>query len=161
MSKKRQKQKRPVKHHTKDVTVIHYSCVTGHAVWIYQGTSKDAAYRQYYRVVQAERKRMRQWRSWQRKWSGNIIRLMDECIASLPIVGTLTRAQRDAIRKLRAMADNPPEFVSPLLEHDRERRHQHRLKVRRQRYWHDADLRQRNKERLRKRRQQQKAASEL
>lgn len=138
------------------VTVIRYSCVTGQAVWLYVGQTKKAARRHYYRVVQYERKRQRQWPKVQRQRSANITRLLDDCIAAMPIVGDLSREQREAIRTLRTMADNPPEFVSPLLEHDRERRHQHRLKLRRWRYWRDADYRQQNKDRLRQRRLQMK-----
>ena len=40
-----------------------------------------------------------------------------------------------------------------MLDHDSERRHQNRLKARRERYWKDAEYRRQNKERLRERRQ--------
>lgn len=134
-------------------TTIKYSCITGQAVWLYVGPTKKSMLRSYYRTVQRERKRQRQWPKVQRQWRANITRLLDECIASMPLMGDLTKNQREAIRTLRTMADNPPEFVSPMLDHDSERRHQNRLKARRERYWKDAEYRRQNKERLRERRQ--------
>lgn len=136
-----------------NTTTIKYSCITQQAVWLYIGPTKKSMLRAYYRTVERERNRQHQWPKVQQRWRANITRLLDECIASLPLLGTLTKSQREAIRTLRTMADNPPEFSSPLLDHDRERRHQNRLKTRRQRYWKDAAYRQQNKERLRERRQ--------
>lgn len=129
---------------------ICYSCVTGQAVWLYQGQSREAMRRKYYRTVESERERKRQWAKLQQAWKAGIIHLLDECQAALPILGTLTKAQREAIKTLQQMAHNPPEFCSPFLEHDKERRHQNYLDKRRRRYWKDADFRQHERERRRK-----------
>lgn len=136
---------------------ICYSRVTGQAVWVYQGQSKDGMKRKYYRTVESERKRKRQWPKLQQTRQANIRQLLSECMAALPILGTLTKAQREAIRTLQHMIDNPPEFSSPLLDHDRERRHQNYLEKRRQRYWKDADFRQHERERRRKKSQTKKS----
>jgi hypothetical protein len=106
--------------------------------------------KKYYRTVESERKRRRQWPKLQQARQTNIRQLLDECQAALPILGKLTKEQREAIRTLQHMIDNPPEFSSPLLDHDRERRHQNYLEKRRQRYWKDADFRQHERERRRK-----------
>ena len=129
---------------------ICYSCVTGAAVWLYQGQSRQAMKRKYYRTVVTERKRKRQWAKMQQRRTANIKALLDECLAALPILGTLTKAQRESIRYLQSMADAPPEFSSSMLDHDRERRHQNHLEKRRHRYWKDADFRQHERERRRK-----------
>lgn len=129
---------------------ICYSCVTGQAVWVYQSPSKEGMKRKYYRTVAIERKRKRQWPKRQRIWKDGILNLLDECQAALPILGTLTKAQREAIRTLQHMIDNPPEFSSPMLDHDRERRHQNHLEKRRRRYWKDEAFRQHERERRRK-----------
>lgn len=129
---------------------ICYSCVTGQAVWVYQGQSKEGMKRKYYRTVAIERKRKQQWPKLQQTRQANIRQLLSECMAALPILGTLTKAQREAIRTLQHMIDNPPEFSSPLLDHDRERRHQNYLEKRRRHYWKDADFRQHERERRRK-----------
>ena len=129
---------------------ICYSRVTGQAVWAYQGQSKEGMKRKYYRTVESERKRRRQWSKRQRTWQDGIRNLLDECQAALPILGKLTKEQREAIRTLQHMIDNPPEFSSPLLDHDSERRHQNYLEKRRRHYWKDADFRQHERERRRK-----------
>ena len=138
---------------------ICYSSVTGQAVWVYQGQSRKAMKRKYYRTVAIEKKRKQQWPKRQRIWQEGIRNLLDECQAALPILGTLTKEQREAIKTLQHMADNPPEFSSPLLDHDRERRHQNNLKKRRQRYWKDAAFRQHEKERRRNKPQTEIAES--
>lgn len=105
--------------------------------------------RKYYRTVAIESKRKRQWAKLQQRRTANIKSLLDECQAALPILCTLTKAQREAIEYLQQMADTPPEFSSPMLEHDKERRHQNRLEKRRRRYWKDAEFRQHERERIR------------
>ena len=142
---------------------ICYSCVTGQAVWVYQGQSRKAMKRKYYRTVASERKRKRQWAKVIMTRRDNLQRLLDECRAELPILGTLTKDQREAIKTLQQMIDNPPEFSSPFLDHDKERRHQNYLEKRRRRYWADPEYRKANKERLRERRRmkrEQKAAEQ-
>ena len=129
---------------------ICYSRVTDQAVWVYQGQSKDGMKRKYYRTVAIERKRKRQWPKLQQARQANIRQLLDECMAALPILGTLTKAQREAIKALQQLAENVPEFCSPFLDHDRERRHQNYLEKRRRHYWKDADFRQHERERRRK-----------
>lgn len=129
---------------------ICYSRVTGQAVWVYQGQSKDGMKRKYYRTVESERKRRRQWPKRQRTRQTNIRQLLSECMAALPILGTLTKAQREAIKTLQQMTDDMPEFCSPFLDHDSERRHQNYLEKRRRHYWKDADFRQHERERRRK-----------
>lgn len=135
---------------------ICYSCVTGQAIWLYQGQSREGMKKKYYRTVDIERKRKRQRAKLQRTWQAGIRHLLDECQAALPILGTLTKAQREAIRTLQHMIDNPPEFSSPLLDHDRERRHQNYLEKRRRHYWKDEAFRLHEKERRRKKPQTKK-----
>ena len=129
---------------------ICYSRVTGQAVWVYQGQSRQGMKKKYYRTLAIERKRKRQWPKRQRIWQDGIRHLLDECQAALHILGKLTKEQREAIRTLQHIIDNPPEFSSPLLDHERERRHQNNLEKRRQRYWKDEAFRQNERERKRK-----------
>lgn len=131
-------------------TEICYSCCTGEAVWIYRGSSKQAATRAYYRTVYKERRRRRRYARLIVQRTGNIARLLQECQAALPIIGQLTKEQREAIMTLQQLVDSPPDFCSPFLEHDRERRHKIRLAKRRQRYWRDAQFRTKEKERIRR-----------
>lgn len=140
---------------------ICYSSVTGQAVWLYQGLSREGMRRKYYRTVESERRRQRQWPKLQQARQENIRLLLSECMDALPILGTLTKAQREAIKTLQQMADDMPEFCSPFLDHDRERRHQNYLEKRRRHYWKDADFRQQERERRRKKPQAGKTAESL
>lgn len=108
---------------------ICYSCVTGKAVWVYQGQSRQGMRRKYYRTVESERKRRRQIPKLQQQRTANIKTLLSECIAALPIMSQMSKEQREAIKTLQQMADYTPDFSSPFLEHDRERR----MRLRRQR----------------------------
>ena len=101
---------------------ICYSSVTGQAVWLYQGQSREGMRRKYYRTVESECKLRRQWPKLLQNRQTNIRQLLGECQAALPILGMLTKTQREAIKTLQQMAGDMPEFCSPLLEHDRERR---------------------------------------
>lgn len=140
---------------------ICYSSVTGQAIWIYRGQSREGMRRKYYRTVESERRRQRQWPKLQQARQANICLLLSECMAALPILGTLTKAQREAIKTLQQMADDMPEFCSPFLDHDRERRHQNYLEKRRRHYWKDTDFRQHERERRRKKPQAGKTAESL
>ena len=139
---------------------ICYSCVTGAAVWCYQGQSRQGMKRKYYRTVASERKRRQQYGKLAKTRTANIKALADECQAALPVIAQLTKEQCEAIKLLRQMADNPPEFCSPFLDHDRERRHQIRLEKRRRRYWKDAEYRSADKERKREARRQKRLERE-
>ena len=131
-------------------TEICYSCCTGEAVWIYRGSSKEAAALAYYRMVYKERHRRRRYARLIVQRTRNIARLLQDCQEVLPIIGQLTKEQREAIMTLQQLVDSPPDFCSPFLEHDRERRHKIRLAKRRQRYWRDAQFRAKEKERIRR-----------
>ena len=128
---------------------IRYSCITGAAIWLYLGTSKEACRRAYYRTARKEYNRRLQWPTRTRNRTCNITLLLHECMAALPIFGTMTSVQRAAVKALQYQIDNPPLFCSPFLDHDLERRHQLRLAKRRQRYWKDADFRLQERERQR------------
>lgn len=129
---------------------ICYSRVTGQAIWLYQGQSREGMKRKYYRTVENERKRRRQWPKLQQTRQTNIRQLLSESMGAMPILGTLTKAHREAIKTLQQMTDDVAEFCSPFLDHDRERRHQNYLEKRRRHYWKDEDFRQRERERRRK-----------
>lgn len=137
---------------------ICYSRVTGQVVWLYQGQSREGMKRKYYRTVESERKRKRQWPKLQQARQANIRQLLSECMAALPILGILTKTQREAIKALQQLAENVPEFCSPFLDHDRERRHQNYLEKRRRHYWKDVAFRQHERERRRKKPQTEKIA---
>jgi hypothetical protein len=135
MSKKRQKQQpKPVRHRTKDVTVIRYSETTGRAVWLYQGTSKEGARKAYERVGNKEISRVRWWKNRIKRRAARIKAFLEKLIDALPMIGGMTQAQRKAIRELQSQADNPPPCDTALYNHvRRERRKRKKRKEEQQR----------------------------
>lgn len=100
------------------VTVIRYSCITGKAVWLYRGQSHEGARKAYQRAAKKEQTRAR-W-AWGRMVSErqkNIKHLLDECLAAMPIMGDMTKEQRDAVKQLKNAAEQVPERYSDFYRH--------------------------------------------
>lgn len=115
------------------VTVIRYSCVTGKAVWLYQGQSHTGERLAYWKTCKREMTLQRKWPKLMEQRAVGIRRLMDECLAAIPIIGGMSEAQRKAARTLQAMADNPPKYDGGFYNHIRAERRRRDKKSRR---WH-------------------------
>lgn len=120
------------------VTVIRYSCVTGKAVWLYQGQSTDGLRKMYWRARRKEQTRARWFMRRVECRKRNIQHLLDECMAALPILGELTEEQRDAVRRLKAIIKEKQERYSAFYYHIQN--------VRRRRK-RDSDIRKKMRER--------------
>lgn len=106
--KKETTPKKSVKHRTKAVTVIKRSGMTGRAVWLYQGSSKEGARKAYERVRRKESTRVRWWKKRMQRRAKNIFSFLDKLLAALPMMGGIPSEKRQAIRDLQRLADNPP-----------------------------------------------------
>lgn len=100
--------KKSVKHRTKDVTVIKRNGMTGRAVWLYQGSSKEGARKAYERVRRKESTRVRWWKNRMKRRAKTILTFLDKLLAALPMTGGIPPEKRQAIRDLQRLADNPP-----------------------------------------------------
>lgn len=89
------------------VTVIRYSCLTGKAVWVYRGPSRSAARVAYFRACRAEYDRVRRFPSQVAGRKANIRRFLAAVTASHSLDRNLSPEQRDAARRLAAIADAP------------------------------------------------------
>lgn len=86
------------------VTVIRKSCITGKAVWIYQGPSSKAASLAYWRACKKEIHRVRHlWGLMVSRRGRNIARLLAECTERIPLTAEMTPEQREAARELQQM----------------------------------------------------------
>ena len=118
------------------VSIIRYSCINGKAVWLYRGQSHDAMRKAYWRARRHEMTLQRKWPRMIARRAANIRRLLDECLAAMPIIGELTPAQRTAVKTLKALADKPPEYDTTFYNHilgerrrrDKKSRRWHRIK---------------------------------
>lgn len=108
------------------ITVIRRSCLTGAAVWVYQGPSRSAAMRAYHRACVKEVRRVRQWVKTAEQRMSNVASLMAACQARLPAGARLTPEQAAAARRLKAIqetaADCHMEFYDHIMEERRRRK---------------------------------------
>lgn len=125
----------PTDNAKKPFLALRRSCTTGQPVWLYAGTRAGIS-RAYYRACKKESTRVRWWCNRLKRRQQNIRLVLDELIGSLPILGTVTKQQRKALRELRSIANEPvacdTAFHSNFLT-ERRRREQHCEQMRRQR----------------------------
>jgi len=112
---------------------ICYSCVTGQAVWVYQGQSREGMLRAYQRVRRREIALERRWSRMVERRRTSIRLLLNECMAAIPILGKLTKEQREAAETLQYLADNPPKYYTGFYNHIRAERRRRDKKSSR---WH-------------------------
>ena len=130
------------------VTVIKYSCVTGQAVWLYRGQSIAGMRKMYWRARRWEIALERRWKRVMQRREKRILQLLDECQAALPILGELTKEQREAIRTLRRLAANPPKYYTAFYNH---------VRTERRRRKRDHEIRQKMREREAQKRAEREA----
>ena len=121
-------QRRPPKYR-----YICYSCVTGQAVWVYQGQSRKGMLKAYQRVRRREIALERRWPRMMERRRASILFLLNECLAAIPILGKPTKEQREAAKTLQYLADNPPKYYSGFYNHIRSERRRRDKKSSR---WH-------------------------
>lgn len=107
------------------VTAICYSCITGKAVWLYQGPSKQAARAAYRRACEREIQRVRAWSKRSAERKANIKRLLGECMGDIPITASMTDEQDAAAKLLLSMSGRTVPFCRDFYEHIMEERRRH------------------------------------
>lgn len=96
---------------------ICYSCVTGQAVWLYQGQSREGMIKALRRAARKEQVRARRFQCVIARRAQSIQGLLDECLAAIPILGKLTKEQREAVRRLKAIIAEKQERYSAFYYH--------------------------------------------
>ena len=130
------KKKKTVRHHTQDVTVIKRSDTTGRAVWLYQGSSKEGARKAYERIRRKENTRVRWWGKRIKRRAAQIKAFLQKLIDALPMMGGMTQHQRQAVRNIQKLADNPPPCDTGLynqLQQERRKRKKRKEELQRRR----------------------------
>lgn len=109
------------------------SCLTGKVVWIYRGLSQNAARLAYWRACQKEIERVRNWAQKMQSRKDHILRVLEECSASLPLNAELTKEQKEASRELQSIIRKGQECHSEFYDHIMEtrRRRQEDREIRR------------------------------
>lgn len=108
------------------VIVIRRSCLTGKVVWIYKGSSKGAAYTAYCRACKREVERMRRWGETTAERRANILRVLNDFLADIPLNAKLSPEQKAAVKKLQQLSKEDiachREFYEHIMEERRRRR---------------------------------------
>lgn len=111
--------------HKQNVIVIRRSCLTGYAVWLYRGSSRDASRVAYLYARKKEVERVLTWNERAMRRKSNILRLLNKCLETIPLDTVLTPEQNAAARMLRKISESDylPDmaFYEHIQESDRRR----------------------------------------
>ena len=116
------------------VTIIRRSCLTGNAMWIYQGASQESARKKYLQACKREIHRMRYLCGLMVARRGrNISRLLKDCTQQLSTASKLLPEQRAAIKSMQMIARQNVTCRSELYNHilEAHRRRQEEDEIRR------------------------------
>lgn len=115
--------------------IIRRSCLTGKAVWLSPERSYKVEWQAYKNACEREIRYVRQWKQTMAIRRQNILQMLDELMARMPILGELTPEQKAAIKQIRDIADNPPELYRDFYDHIlAERRMKKKAKLEREKY---------------------------
>ena len=115
--------------------VLRKSVLTGKAVWIGHERSYKAEYMAYRRACRNEITRMRGWCYVVARRRNNILHLLQELTAHLPILGDIPPEQQEAARFLMQLANTEPPKQSEFYDHIREERRRREKARTRERRW--------------------------
>lgn len=126
---------RNYKHKKRIMKVIRKSALTGKAVWIGIERTYNTEWKAYKRACRKEITRMRGWGYVVARRKNNVLRLLNELTARLPILGDIPQDQREAAKALTKMADYEPSKQSDFYDHICEERRQRENARRREKRW--------------------------
>ena len=112
---------------------IVYSCLTGKAVWVYQGPTENPRMA-YWRACQQEIERFKHWDEWVAERKAWVMNLLNACLAKQPMMSELPEEKRKAAKRLLAIANEPQPFQSDFYDHimEMKRRREEDRKIRQQ-----------------------------
>ena len=102
----------------KHITIIKRSCLTGKAVWIYQGASHQTARIAYWKACKREIHRVRYlWGLMEARRGKNIARLLTACTEQMPLTSQLKPEQKKAAQQLQQSAKRGTSCDRDFYEH--------------------------------------------
>lgn len=125
----------------KILSVIRRSCVTNRAIWAGHARSYQAEWKAFRRACIEETFRMQQWQNIMARRRRNIRNVLAELTARLPIIGSISEEQRNAVRTLTSIGNNDMPKQSELQDHVREVKRQRYNALRRLRRWKEKQSR--------------------
>ena len=106
------------------VTIILKSCLTGTAVWIYRGKSRNAARKAYWFACRKEMERVRRMAEAAERRRANVMRMLSELTAGMPATAELPPEKRQLARQLLSLSERKEpagEFYDHIMEERRRR----------------------------------------
>lgn len=107
------------------VTIILKSCLTGTAVWIYRGPSRDAARLAYWRACKKEVERVRRLAEAAERRKANVMRMLSELTAGMPATAEMPPEKRQLAKQLLSLSERKMpacgEFYNHIMEERRRR----------------------------------------
>lgn len=100
--------------------VIRKSLLTGQAVWVSHKRTYIDEWKAYKLACNKEINRMCGWDYVMARRKKNILGLLNELTANMPILGDIKKEQREAAKTLTQMADNEPSKQSDFYDHIKE-----------------------------------------
>jgi len=119
------------------------SCLTDKVVWLHWAVSLGAKRVCYHHAWKHEEKLARKWPKMEANRRHVILGILAECLDDIPLWQPLTQEQREAGKRLQALAEESVPFYRGFLDHEREerkRRNKH-LKMMRERRAREAAAR--------------------
>lgn len=114
------------------VLVIRKSCLTDKVVWIYWGPTRRSANVAYHRACKKEIKRVNNWGQRAEQRRREILNVLNECLADIPITEALTPQQAESARQLRNLSKEDiachREFYEHIMEERRRREEDKRIR---------------------------------
>lgn len=104
------------------LTFIQYSCITGKAVWLCHTLPYKSRWKAYKTACLHEVERVRNWGQTMAVRKANILRLLSDCTAHLPVSGELPPEKKAAARQLHQIAEQQPECYRMFYDHILEER---------------------------------------
>lgn len=116
------------------VTIILKSCLTGKAVWIYRGPSRNAARLAYWRACRKEVERVRRWTEAAERRRANIMRILTELTAGMPAIAELPPEKRQLAKQLLSLSEKKIPAGGAFYDHimEEQRRREEDRRIRRQ-----------------------------
>lgn len=114
-----------------NITIILKSCLTGTAVWIYQGPSRNAARLAYWRACKKEVERVGRLAEAAERRRANILRMLSELTAGMPATAEMPPEKKRLARQLLALAERKipaGAFYEHIMEERRRREEDRRIR---------------------------------
>lgn len=99
------------------IKIIRKSCLTGKAVWVSHERAYLAEWKAYKNACRQEINRVKSWSRTIGRRKSNILAMLNDLTANIPIVGNIPARKKDSARLLRLLAETQHECYKGFYHH--------------------------------------------